>query len=108
MKHSDKLNLDYQYYPALDQLIFEDGVCYKMREAMIVSRTKHDSDLRAIHLVKKMFGGEVIHHSEAEKLTMEERSWFEVVPPVEGVDPTPVPVKKKAPVLDAEILTMEF
>lgn len=109
MERSEKLGLNYQYYPSLDQLIFEDGVCYKMREAIIVSRISKPVDLKAVHLVKMVFGGEVIYESEAQKQEAEDKSWFELEPPPIGEDPRE-PVKKalKKEWIDAEILALEF
>lgn len=107
MGRSEKLGLNYQYYPNLDQIIFEDGVCYTMREAIIVSRISKPMDLQAIHNVKKVFGGEIVHESEAKIKEAEDKSWFEVEPPVIGEDPS-IPVKKKKAVIDAEILTLDL
>lgn len=108
MERSEKLGLNYEYWPNLDQIIFEDGVCYTMREAIITSRISKPVDLKALHLVKTVFGGEIIHESEAQKQEAEDKCWFEIEPPADGEDPrVPVP-KKKTPLPDAEILTLEF
>lgn len=112
MGYSEALQLKYNYFPSLDQIIFEDGVCYTMREAIIVSRMKNPVDIRAAHLCKQVFGGEIIHESDARESN--HISWFEQSPPVTLPDPSPVPVtpdikyrghEKKQIKPDAEVLT---
>jgi hypothetical protein len=64
-----------QFVPALDQnyryqdnrkiLEFDDGTEYTLREAAIIAKGKpNDDDLRAIHLVKRIFDGVVITEQE--------------------------------------------
>lgn len=56
---SDALGLGYVLDP--DGIIFDDGVRYTLPEAMEVSRTaRTDDDVRAVHLVKKVFDGDII------------------------------------------------
>lgn len=109
MERSKALGLEYEYFPSLDLLIFEDGVCYTMREAVICSRTKTPDDLKAVHLVKKTFGGKVFHISDKEMKELEEQAWRDldhtVVPAAPVVS---LPAKKHDVLPDAEILTMEF
>jgi hypothetical protein len=59
MEYSKSLGLRYNYFPNLNQLIFEDGVCYTTEEAVIIAKLKTE-DLRAVHLIKKTFGGKVL------------------------------------------------
>jgi hypothetical protein len=92
MEHSVALNLDYQYYPNLDRLIFEDGVCYTTEEAVILAQisSRASEDLKAVHLVKKVFGGEVLRKGEGMSIAEQDRSWFELITPCREPDPTPV------------------
>jgi hypothetical protein len=108
MEYSKALNLSYQYYPNLDQIIFEDGVCYTMREAMILSKMKSSVDIRAAHLVKSVFGGEIRHEKDGKTQELQDASWFELEPPVIDLDPSPLPKKKKPTYIDAEVLTLNL
>jgi hypothetical protein len=53
------LGLHYRYID--DKLVFYDGVNYTLAEAQALSKRKEkDEDLRKIHLVKRLFQGELI------------------------------------------------
>ena len=107
MSYSKALDLKYNYFPNLDQLVFEDGVCYTTEEAVIMA--KMDAvDIRAVHNIKKIFGGNVLRESEGKSQEEQEKSWFELEPHQLDPDPSPLPVKKKTPQLDAEILTLDL
>jgi hypothetical protein len=115
MEHSKALGLAYQYYPNLDKLVFEDGVCYTTEEAFITASMNPET-IRAAHLVKKLFGGELIRESVGKSIEEQDKSWFELIPPVLDSDPSPVvragSVRagfKPAPTKpDAEILTLDL
>jgi hypothetical protein len=52
--------LKYEYDQKTGECLFEDGVRYTVREMLFIA--KHDLDPRdesAIHIVKKVFGGEL-------------------------------------------------
>lgn len=54
----EALQMTYDYRDGV--LIFTDGVKYTVHEAVLLSKGKvHDDDLRVIHHVKKLFGGEI-------------------------------------------------
>lgn len=109
MERSEALGLSYVYYPNLNQLIFEDGVCYTTEEAVIIAKMK-PVDLRAVHLIKKTFGGSVIRESVGKSVEEQDKSWFELVPSVKEPDPTQIPVKsvKREIQPDAEVLKFEL
>jgi hypothetical protein len=53
-------SLTYKYDPDTGDCVFEDGTRYTVREMLYIA--KHDLDLQdetAIHMVKKMFDGEI-------------------------------------------------
>jgi hypothetical protein len=101
MSYSSALGQSYLYYPNLDQLMFEDGVCYTTEEAVIVSKVKKPADIRVIHNVKKIFGGLILRPENVS----EDDSGFCCVPPVTESDPTPPPKRKKKIEPDAEVLS---
>jgi hypothetical protein len=60
---------DEHYSRALDQhyefdgqkLTFEDGISYTLAEAVeVAKKARRDEDVRAVHLVKRVFDGEVL------------------------------------------------
>jgi len=72
-KHrSDALGLTYTLDP--DGILFEDGVRYTVPEAIAVSRSaNHPDDVRAVHLVKKIFDGEILQpkgHKPKKRITL--------------------------------------
>lgn len=110
MEYSKALSLHYEYFPNLNLIRFEDGVCYTIEETIIVSKMKNDSDVRAMHMVKKMFGGKILRdNAEKEEAHI---SWFEETAPVTDPDPSPVctgrPVCRPMCQPDAEILTLDL
>lgn len=111
MEYVAALGQSYTYWPNQKQLIFEDGVCYTVEEAAILAKiTKHE-DLRAVHLIKAMFGGEIIRESEGRSREEQDRSWFELEPPVSDPDPSPVPLgrpSRSPSIIDAEVLSLNL
>ena len=58
-KYARQLNRYYRYLEG--KLVFEDRVTYTVKEALLISRSSpRNHDCEAIHLVKAVFGGEVI------------------------------------------------
>jgi hypothetical protein len=56
---SSALGMSYEFRD--DKIIFSDGVSYTLDEAASLARDRlTDMDLQAIHLVKKMFDGEIL------------------------------------------------
>lgn len=80
MERSKALGLRYTHFPNLNKIVFEDGVCYTMDEAVMAAKAKNADDLRAIHLVKAVFGGTLLKDREGKE--EQEKCWFESVPPV--------------------------
>jgi hypothetical protein len=59
------VDLDLWYVPRMRGktlfLVFEDGVEYSIREALHISREEiGGADLRAVHAIKKVFGGRLL------------------------------------------------
>jgi hypothetical protein len=79
--------MNYNYFPNLDQLVFEDGVCYTTEEAVIISKIKNPYDVRAMHEIKKIFGGKILRPGED---VDKNDSWFDRTLPVTDPDPTPI------------------
>jgi hypothetical protein len=53
------LNQSYRFEG--DRIVFQDGVSYTIEEAVHIARDRlDDDDIQAIHLVKKLFDGEIV------------------------------------------------
>lgn len=103
MEYSRVLSLHYEYFPDIDLIRFEDGVCYTMQEAIIISRMG-DEDVKAVHLVKKIFGGELLRQGEEPDTT-----WGITVIPHEPVQvPATLKKTKHKTVPDAEVLKLDL
>jgi len=112
MPYSKTLRLHYQHFQNLKppRIVFEDGVCYTVDEAILVAKVKSPADLRAIHRVKQIFGGQILKPSEGKD---NDQSWFEVEThggaSVQEPDPSPV-VQTDGPSLpsDSEPITLNL
>lgn len=108
MQRSSALNLSYIHFPNRKILMFEDGISYTEREAVALAKVKSPADLKAIHAVKSVFGGEVTPDFEDDK----NDSWFDKsspYPEAEIVDPPTSKIKvKKEIVPDAEVLSIDL
>jgi len=114
MERSTALGLNYTYFPNLDKIMFEDGVCYTTEEAVILSKMKSPEDIRAAHLVKSVFGGTVLKESDGRSIEEQDKSWFELAAPVPGELPVEMQngtsLQKQRVTLppDSEIITMDL
>ena len=60
-RYARPLGLHYSYDPRDLVLVFDDGVKYTLKEAVILAKGgAKENDLRAIHKVKAVFFGEVL------------------------------------------------
>jgi hypothetical protein len=59
------LNQNYRYWDHKRILEFDDGTEYALREAVIIAKGKpNDEDLKALHLIKRVFDGVVMTEQE--------------------------------------------
>ncbi len=69
-------------------VIFEDGVEYSRAEVDTLKKTAPDvDDIKALHSIKGLFGGEIVHEPDPEGALMRERMLPTVLPPY--VKPAP-------------------
>jgi len=84
------LQMTYDYKDGI--LTFTDGVKYTIKEAVLLSKGKiQDHDLRFIHLIKKIFDGEIEDCFG--------RIGIECMPQHDRQVPTKIPVSSVRPVL---------
>ena len=63
--HARALSLDYtiersrEFGRVIRTFVFEDGVRYSLREALLLSKVSH-ADIREIHRIKKIFDGVIL------------------------------------------------
>ncbi len=65
--------LEQRYEFTEDRLVFEDGTVYTLAEATFMAKDRLSAeDIQAIHLVKRLFGGEIVGatHVDHEKKTV--------------------------------------
>lgn len=107
MGYSKALRQKYVYFPNTGTAMFEDGVCYSTEELVVVAKVGGSpADLRSLHLVKQLFGGQILPPAKSE----EDSDWEkggEPITPSEQKEIPAVPIKKK-PIPDSEPLTLDL
>lgn len=102
--HVPALNQTYRFEDG--KIIFEDGVTYSINEAVMMARDRlTDEDIQAIHLVKRIFGGEIeVPYRDRIAVTVREP-----VSPDVGVDCNPpVGANCNSPIRSLSDIASEF